>query len=276
MQVVRFYAQRRIDLSDCVVVHPVPARAAPMIEFAFGSPIDVRYAHQSNLLKSPMTVVVGPQTYRRVEMHLQGVLESFVIMFQPGGLHRLFSVPMNELTDRDYDAHSVLGSFIAQARQQLGDCTSFDQRVRVINTLLRPWSMQMPAFNGVSAAAHRIMLSGGRANLSALANSAGVGMRQFERRFIQEIGMRPKLFARIARFEAALDQKARFTSKSWTEVAHQFGYYDHMHMVHDFAEFMGKTPTETLSELETVFAEQIRDLRSSEPTAGAHDRRLIL
>jgi AraC-like DNA-binding protein len=275
-QVVRFYAQRQIRIRDCVVVHPVPARTAPMIEFDFGAPLEVRYGHEATSVKSPMTVVVGPQTYRRVEMHLQGEFESFVIMFQPGGLHRLFSVPTNELTDLDYDAQAVLGSFVVQARQRLGDCTSFEDRVRVMDALLSRRSRKMPAFNGISAAAHRILHAGGRVNLGVLASDAGVGMRQFERRFISEIGMRPKLFAGIARFEAALDQKARCTFKSWAHVAHQFGYYDQMHMIHDFAEFTGKTPTETLHELETVFAEQIRSVRSSDLAASSHDQRLIL
>jgi hypothetical protein len=89
--------------------------------------------------------------------------------------------------------------------------------------------------------------------------------------------MRPKLFARIARFEAALDTKARSATKSWTEVAHEFGYYDQMHMVHDFGEFTDKTPTETLLQLETVFLEQIKTIRSGALSANAAGgSRLIL
>jgi transcriptional regulator GlxA family with amidase domain len=104
-----------------------------------------------------------------------------------------------------------------------------------------------------------------------------LGIRQFERRFIQQVGMRPKLFARITRFEAALESKARFATRSWTEVAHDFGYYDQMHMVHDFAEFTGGTPTETLTQLETVFVEQIKMMRSGATSAKAvGNTRLIL
>ncbi|MGC1293769.1 MAG: hypothetical protein WA869_01900 [Alloacidobacterium sp.] len=77
--------------------------------------------------------------------------------------------------------------------------------------------------------------------------------------------MRPKLFARNARFQAALESKARFATRSWTEVAH------------DFAEFTGGTPTETLTELETVFVEQIKMMRSGAASAKAvGNTRLIL
>jgi len=89
--------------------------------------------------------------------------------------------------------------------------------------------------------------------------------------------MRPKLLARIARFEAALESKARSVTRSWTEVAHEFGYYDQMHMVHDFGEFTGQTPTETLAHFEAVFREQITAMRSGMPSTTANgDSRLIL
>ena len=71
--------------------------------------------------------------------------------------------------------------------------------------------------------------------------------------------------------------KARFVTKSWTETAHEFGYYYQMHMVHDFGEFTGGTPTEVLSQLEAVFVEPIRQMRlKAGETNNEHDSRLIL
>jgi AraC-like DNA-binding protein len=249
-QFMRFYVQREVRNRGAFVAHPVPARAAPMIVFEFGDPIEVLYCNQLAPVTSPGVVVVGPQTYRRLEMHLRGALETFAIMFQPDGLHRLFSTPMQELTNLDYEAHSVLGSFIARVRERLGNLKSFTQRVRLLDEVLLQ---------------------------RALAGSAGLSMRQFERRFTQQVGVRPKLFARIARFEAALEGKARFVRKSWTDVAHEFGYYDQMHMVHDFAEFTGATPSETLTHLETIFVEEIETMRPGGPRArDVHNARLIL
>ncbi len=209
-------------------------------------------------------------------MQLRGTLESFVIMFQPSGLHGLFSVPMTELTNLDYEADTVLGKFVTDAWQRLAECRSFAERVRFVEGLLLRRLLQLKSESGVGAAARRIMASGGHLNVSTIADSLGISVRQFERRFKNEVGMRPKLFARVSRFEAALDYKARFASTPWTQVAHTFGYYDQMHMVHDFTEFTGGTPSKALHELETVFVEQIRILRAGNPSKSAHaDSRLM-
>jgi AraC-like DNA-binding protein len=264
-QFVRFYAQREGTIRGPAVVHPVPARPTPMIVFDFDDPTNVFIYERQAMVKSSVAVVVGPQTYRRLEMRLRGALDNFAISFQPDGIHRLFSIPMHELTDIDIEAHSVLGSFITRLGEHLGNVRSFPERVRIVEEAFLSRALAATPPDGVSTAAGGIILAGGRADMPALAAQANLSLRQFERRFMQQVGMRPKLFARIARFEAALENKARLGTKSWTDVAHEFGYYDQMHMVHDFAEFTGGTPTETLTQLETVFVEQIRAMRA--PTA---------
>jgi transcriptional regulator GlxA family with amidase domain len=79
--------------------------------------------------------------------------------------------------------------------------------------------------------------------VSDLADAAGFGVRQFERRFRHEIGITPKLYARIVRFEAALQRKATTPLMRWTDIAHDLGYHDQMHMVHDFNRLSGDSPT---------------------------------
>jgi AraC-like DNA-binding protein len=198
-------------------------------------------------------------------------------MFRPDGLQRLFGLPTAEITDRSFDAGTVLGRYVLHAGQILGEATSFEARVRLANEWLFRQSLQSRGVDAISEAANRMILTGGRVDLLALADRVGVSSRQFARRFVRQVGVRPKLFARIARFEAALEHKACFATKSWTQIAHEFGYYDQMHMVHDFAEFTGGTPSEILNQLEAVFVEPIKQMRlSAVATNAIHRPRLIL
>lgn len=219
-----------------------------MIEFSFGDSVDIFDHKQGTELKCPAAVVTGSQTFRRLDVHLQGSLVSFAIVFQPDGLHRLFSIPMRELTDQGYEAHSVCGILATKCRQRLGNSGSFEERVQIVDELLSRQALRSTSLDGISHGASRILGDGGRICIPSLAETAGLSVRQFERRFVQQVGLRPKLFARIARFQAALESKARFAGKTWTEVAHLCGYHDQMHMIHDFTKFTGGTPREVLSQ----------------------------
>jgi transcriptional regulator GlxA family with amidase domain len=82
-----------------------------------------------------------------------------------------------------------------------------------------------------------------------MAGLASLSVRQFERQFEKELGMPPKRFARIARFQFALDAKLVDPSRSWLGVALDAGYYDQMHLVRDFHSLSGVSPTQLVAEL---------------------------
>jgi AraC-like DNA-binding protein len=258
---VRLYAHREAHLHDAEIFHPVPARASAALEFIFGNPHDVLWYGRSIVEVAPTIALVGLQTYRRVRLRIHGTVESFAIFFQPAGLYRLFGIPMHELTNRDCEARALLGASITGLRERLGNSRTFDERAQIATEYLRRVCQALDGPDGVSAAADEIVRSKGQIRIPDLAYRAGLSMRQFERRFSEQIGMRPKLYARIARFEAALDSKAKSTAKSWTEVAHEHGYHDQMHLVHDFEEFSSETPSGVLTQVELAHRSYIDGIR---------------
>jgi AraC-like DNA-binding protein len=150
---------------------------------------------------------------------------------------------------------------VSQLQQRLGDCDSFEARARVTDRFLSRICRARPSSDGISSAANQILLRQGEVQIGGLADAIGLSLRQFERRFTQQIGVRPKVYARIARFEAALDSKARPRAKSWAEIVCEFGYYDQMHLVHDFEQFSGETPTDLLTEVEKAHRSLIQAVR---------------
>jgi len=184
----------------------------------------------------------------------------------------LFALPAQEFTDKDFDAEQVFGPAIARFQERLADCRTFEERISVANQFLLRRALTVPPRDGIAAAATDIIRRAGGARIPAMAGRVGLGVRQFERRFVQQVGVSPKLLARIARFEAALDRMARSPQGSWTEVAHRFGYYDQMHMVHDFSRFTGETPTRTLQHFETAFERQMTAIRSGHAPPSEGER----
>jgi AraC-like DNA-binding protein len=259
---VRFYACQEARLQDASLIQPIPARATPVIEFQFGDPCEVHWCDRLLVERSPRAVVVGLQTYRRVRLQMTGTVESFAIFFQPAGLHSMFSGRMDELTNTDQEARAVLGAWVHELEQRLSDSRSFEERVWIANTFFLRRCSTLPYPDGITRAAMSILHLRGCVRVPALAQRAGMSTRQFERGFTRQIGIRPKLYARIARFESALESKALSTAESWTDVANRLGYFDQMHMIKEFKEFSGEIPTTLLNQLETNFDAHLNKVRS--------------
>jgi len=274
---VQFYLQRELRDRRSFVVQSVPARAAPMFEFVFGEPIRIRYPGSSIEQKSPHGVVVGMLTRPHGELRVQGPFCSFIIMFQPAGLSALLSVDPGELVNQDLDIGSVFGTRMTELEERLALCDSFASRVAIADAFLARQMQESRTNDYLSFAMDSIAARNGRIRIAELAANCGVSARQFERSFSTRFGMRPKLYTRIVRFQSALDRKARTCAKSWTDIAQDFGYHDQMHMIHDFQEFTGTTPTDTLHTLETFFRQQLSAIRlATGKEASTHLPRLVI
>jgi transcriptional regulator GlxA family with amidase domain len=75
-----------------------------------------------------------------------------------------------------------------------------------------------------------------------LAHEACLSVSQLERRFVQQLGVGPKLYTRIGRFSRAHALKQARPELDWLHVAVACGYYDYQHLVKDFRQFAHATP----------------------------------
>ncbi|WP_276358054.1 helix-turn-helix domain-containing protein [Cohnella caldifontis] len=89
--------------------------------------------------------------------------------------------------------------------------------------------------------------SQGQIPMSTLAAECMLSLRQFERRFKQLIGVSPKVFARLLRFEALLTSLIQGPTVSFTDVSSHLGYHDQAHVIHEFKKWAGCTPSAFLA-----------------------------
>lgn len=90
-------------------------------------------------------------------------------------------------------------------------------------------------------------------SIAQLAYHSNMSLKTFERKFIQQVGLSPKLFARIKRFNRALDLKTYHPGLTWLDICCQTGYYDPMHLVKDFKNFASMTPTNLFKNAPPVY-----------------------
>ena len=250
---------------DSVPLHiPLPARPKQLLTFFLADRYSVLRPGSGRSDASPRATVVGPQTHSRAGLSVFGHIDNFTIHFQPSGFNRLFGIPMTELTDAAYDAHAVIGPEISTLEQELGDTPGFGGRIQLLENRLLP----LPRCHGrpdpVAVAANSLFASNGTHRVSGMATDSGLSPRQFERRFLAQVGVPPKLYARIIRFNAALDHKLRYPGRAWSRIATDQDYYDQMHLVHDCRAFTGESPSRFLARLDglpafhTLFATENR------------------
>jgi AraC-like DNA-binding protein len=249
---VRCFQQRRAHILGAAAAYPIAARPDQFLEFYLQDPYIVRLGDAAAPEIVPHSVVVGPCTQLRAQLVLCGKLDVFTIQFRPAGFHRLFRMPMDEFANQAFEARSVIGPKLGDFEQKLSCASSFRERACVASAFLIECLADRSGGDAVAAVANRFLSERGALGVGDAAAEAGLSVRQFERRFSEQVGVPPKLYARIVRFNAALEAKMSAPRRLWTDIAHDFGYYDQMHMVRDFEDFTGENPTAFTRRLEAM------------------------
>jgi len=246
---VRAYAQRTVSLTDRPWTESVPAQLEQIVNFEFGVLPEIR--HRDGDVSNPI-LVGGAQTTFSGTLHLRPGVESFAIFFWPCGWSQLFNIPPKEITNQFCDATLVQGSTIRTLWNRLGETSIFARRVEIIEEFLLSKVFDSTPEGTISRAANYLFHRCGDLKIPVLGRQGAFSLRQFQRVFLRDVGMPAKVFARIARFEAAVDAKLANPARTWLDIAHSFGYYDQMHMVHDFRDLGRNTPTQVLVEMGDV------------------------
>ena len=93
-----------------------------------------------------------------------------------------------------------------------------------------------------------IRAEAGRLSVERIARAAGVSRQHLTRTFRERVGLSPKRYCRIARFQAALGHLGAGAPLDWARVAAQCGYADQSHLIGEFRELSSLTPHQLVSE----------------------------
>jgi AraC-like DNA-binding protein len=196
--------------------------------------------------KSPRSVILGQSTYRLLYnvSHNKEYLMVNVDFF-PNSLFRLFGIPMHEFTHRIMDAEAVLGKEMIETNDQLAHAKSYGQVFGIINGFFESYigRMNYKSNGHLEKVSKLIMDRPDSFNLEKMADLSCLSNSQFERKFLQQVGVSPKFFSRICRFNKAALLKEKCPDKDWLSIAMVSGYYDYQHLAKDFKRFSGETPS---------------------------------
>lgn len=180
--------------------------------------------------------ITGPMMVRpRAQAKILG------IRFRPDGAGHLLRLPMHELTDIAAPLDELSTRLDCQL-VRLRELNSLAQHLNYVDHTLQKLAEQ----NGrkdlsVTAAINQIIKARGVIDTADVASYLGISLRQLQRRFKTEVGIGPKLFSRIQRFQNVF-QGFDNHAHNWVHVALKCGYYDQAHLIRDFQDFSGQPP----------------------------------
>lgn len=164
------------------------------------------------------------------------------VNFTPGGAYPFFRDPAEALANEHVELAQLWGRDGQVLRERLLEVPSPRGRLQLlqrilIEQLVRPLTREPAIDLAVSC-----LQTGAR--IAAVSDQLGLSARRFARLFRRHVGLKPKRFARVQRFRWLIDSLELASSPDWAHVGLATGYFDQAHLIHDFREFAGLSPTQ--------------------------------
>jgi AraC-like DNA-binding protein len=176
-----------------------------------------------------------------------GVSYGVDVVLDPLVATMVFGIPMDALARRVVPVEDLLGRPGAELLERLHDAPGWAERFDILDDeLTRRLANAAPPCREVAWAWRRLAAAEGRIEVSALADELGWSRKHLSARFRRDVGLSPKVMARVLRFQRAVRLLEHRNGDRLWEIALDCGYYDQAHFNRDFREFAGSTPTEYL------------------------------
>jgi len=165
------------------------------------------------------------------------------VHFRPGYAGVVLGVPPGELIDRHVDLEALWGRRARELRERLCAATTTEQQFAILEAELASRLDERRVHPAVMYALDA--LARPQARVDDIAKCTSLSQRRLIELFTAAVGITPKRFGRILRFQHAT-ALARRGALDWTRIAHECGYYDQAHLIHDFHDLADVTPSDLI------------------------------
>lgn len=162
--------------------------------------------------------------------------------FKPGGAFPFFGVAAEEFHNVRVSLDTLWGQNAENLVEQVQLGSSAAAKFDVLERLLIGAARTLTRHRAVEFALRRLSAAPLHGTIADVADAAGMSQRRFLDRFRGEVGMAPKLYARVQRFQAVVETVQTLGDVDWSDIAVACGYFDQAHFIHDFRAFSGFTP----------------------------------
>jgi AraC-like DNA-binding protein len=215
----------------------------PIIIFHYKKPLKCKTGNNS-WASHPQQCVIG-QIKNFGEIMESGNEGMVAVVFYPYGLSPFIKVPLIEFTGLIVDLELVFGKAIKEIQEKICEANSNEKKILLVeHFLLNQIKTKENQYNYDIRFAVSQMQMKNKISILKLASEVNMSKRNFERKFLENVGLTPVFFNRIVRFQKAIKLINQQNKLSFTELAYSAGYYDQSHFIRDFKQFYGQPPKE--------------------------------
>lgn len=209
-------------------------------------PEDLLFKGKSLKMDKPV-YLFGQSLQPRVSISNRNGIDIIGVKFKPLGIHTITGINMEHIADMTINAEEVWGNEIQLLCESMYESQSTIEAIQKLDTYLID-KMNRQKNRGkascVEHALHIIHHSNGNTDIKNLQIETYTSRKTLERAFINQIGILPKLYSRISRYNNAKETIEKSSTINWQNISFKHGYYDQAHFINEFKEFSGKTPSE--------------------------------
>lgn len=240
---VKLYRLRHFIIPSGIKIYPKSYPALPEQCFIFyplgGEKVEVSGAAPISRSRS---VITGQYTQRIERSNLGNEVKMVVVILNPGILFRLTGIPAIELNNKTIDLEAVFPQEGRFVNELLSSSHGYEEMIMIIENFLLNISRKIKVEARVSDKIFGRMAQSQSLSIDQLASRACLSARQFERKSFQYVGVSPKFFTRMARFNQSYQMRLKYPHLDWLSIAMACGYYDYQHLVKDYMEFAKASP----------------------------------
>lgn len=175
-----------------------------------------------------------------------GDVETIVVVFYPHAMGTVFNIPLSSFYNEEIDGYSLGDKTLNALADDVLNAEDSTEAIKMIEECLLSRLAESEIYNfkrvGVSLTQ---LFSDKSISVESMAQIACLSRKQFDRVFFKAVGMKPKEYSNVARFQKSLWLMEN-GNRDFADIAYSCGYSDQSHFIRECRHYSGTTPVELL------------------------------
>lgn len=243
--VVEYYWYSKVTLTNTLVQH----YAAPLLEGLAFNLSKLKEYHQYDgrtVCLDQMAYLFGQPKSSRIITHHGKTLELVGVKLKPLGIARITGINIEQLANRIIPAEDIWGSQVTSLCESMWECRGIEAILLRLEKFLIAQYRKTSLHHRIDNVAYALSLihaQQGNISIQDIQHDANITKKTLERAFMHYMGLSPKFYSRLVRFNRAKQLMSTSSKLDIMDIACSLGYFDHSHFTADFKCFSGQTPT---------------------------------